>query len=78
MGKTRTPISILVLDPTLLNAPEILALTEKGHTVDFMDLSEWDLIVGSSCQLMTPAHLPYLPGAVKRSARERYGSRDAQ
>lgn len=53
MGKTAKPLSILVMDETLYQSPEVQALRAKGHQVHFvteaMTIFQYDVVIGPQC-----------------------------
>ena len=59
MGKTSTPMRILLTDSTMLSHPDLKAiidgLVEQGHTVDTNDsLSKYHFIAGPNCWYCVP------------------------
>ena len=66
MGKTPLPLHIVV-HPTLLALPEVVALGEKGHTISPLcpECAKGDLLIGPTCWRIVPALMKYLDLAIK-------------
>lgn len=78
MGKTQKPLTILV-HPSLGDAPEIVTLAEKGHTIcvgyspaGLATMEMFDIILGPNCWRITPELLPYLDLAIKGARGVKY------
>ena len=66
MGKTPTPLSILVA-AELKDHPEWESLRQQGHTVVIDEENGWDIIVGPRCWRLFPRLMKYLPLALKEA-----------
>lgn len=77
MGRTSKPLNILVVHPELWAAGEhvFLELKEKGHQVSFLDLSDWDLVMGLQTWRMSEPMLDYIPAVLKEVRKVKYGSK---
>ena len=73
MPRNPKPLTLLV-DVSLYESPEIQELVRKGHEV-YKIVESVDLIIGPHCQLMTGEHLKYLPEAIKRTRKLKYGGK---
>lgn len=71
MPRNPKPLTILV-EQDICGSEEIQELIRKGHDVKVM-VDVFDLILGPNCQLMTKEHLRYLPEAIKRVRKIKYG-----
>jgi hypothetical protein len=85
LGKTSTPGRILVLDEDLYGSPEVQALVDKGHPVEFWvpafgekHPSDYDLILGRRAWYCDTKHLKYLEKIVIPEARTRIDYREKE
>lgn len=54
--------------PGIYNAPEVLALREKGHGVHLLDdMADFDVILGPNAWRMTPELFPYIDLSLKQA-----------
>jgi hypothetical protein len=76
MGKTSKPLTLLVADELAESEP-IKKLAAQGHIIHPMtDIAQlYDLILAPNAQLMTEAHLRYLPEAIRRARVKRYAGK---
>jgi hypothetical protein len=76
MRKTRTPLTILVTDPAMLEWSQVHALVAQGHTLEPLRTAA-DLILGPQCHFMVPAMASFLELAVKAAqARRKRGAHE--
>jgi len=68
MGKTTKPLHILV-DEDLATSQQILDLQEQGHTIEYDNLSIYDLILSKRAWRCTPELVKNIKHAIK-GARE--------
>ena len=57
MGKSTKPLSILIVDRTLMNSEAVKTeLIDKGHDVQYLNLEgfEYDVIIGPVCWRIIP------------------------
>lgn len=76
MGKATRLLRIALTDPSLL--PYFEEMTERGHSIEVIDLSAYDRILGPTCGCLTGemlTHLPKktLPDLIKEARQEVYG-----
>lgn len=68
MGKTRTPLTILV-DPSMAEWPEVQALHEAGHVVQVWAPPDGAVYLGPRCWRMTEVLRGYVAVAVKSAQK---------
>ncbi len=73
----RTPIPLRILIHPIFDGPEFDELRGKGHTVDVMTDSNYDLIVGPNAQRMTPELLSLLDVTLTRIRREKRATKSS-
>lgn len=64
MGKCKDP-KWLLLDSCFAGTPEHLELESKGHTVNFMDFTDYDMVVSPVAQMTPPGRLAYVVKKLK-------------
>lgn len=62
MRKVRVAIT-----PDLQDYEEVKALSTRSTEVEVIDLSGYDVILGSNCWFITPEYARYIPLAVKQA-----------
>ena len=73
MGKTRTPLTILVIgdnEEQLMNSPEIMALIEKGDIVTH-GCRDYDLVIGDKAIRAFPQTMQFVVKSVDEVRKQK-------
>jgi hypothetical protein len=76
VGKSNKPLNI-ALSGTLWNLPGLSDLGLKGHDITVLGaLSEYDIVWGPNCRVMTPELWKYHEAAIKAARLIKYGKKE--
>ena len=54
MARKIKPLTIAITHPDLLNTLEVQNLIDKGHQVEYVDMSRFDVVCGPFCWRLIP------------------------
>jgi len=73
MGKCKEPKQLLV-DMRFMDTPEMRELESKGHSVTYLGMSQYDMVIGPTCQWCSSGRLAYVVKKLKEIVKEVKGA----